>query len=328
MNQIYETVLGQVNRTSALNRQPFGPATPVPTRRGTGDIVHYGVMVPGLPEPIRFLDAIVILGTARAPIFGTTALLDGPARDAAWVLTGSGVDRDSFARFSAERDCDLADDGSHLRFGEQLAIDRAGDRVSLRIERPALTAELELTLTGAVTHFAHIPAVYDHWSVLCRYAGTIAGDAAEGLCTYEYARAVNLPLPFHWFVYHVLNLDETTQALVSEVLGPAGLPVLRSVYLRHTDGRATVHTRGFTHDVRSWAPEPLVTPDGHAMRLPASVSWSVADADGAPLLAIDAETCGDFTYGLGAGYAGSTRWSGIYRGRPVKGTGYLEWITR
>ncbi len=78
MNQLYEAVLGQVNRTSALNGQAFDPATPVPTRRGTGDVVHYGVMVPGLPEPIRFLDAIVILGTARAPIFGSARAAGRP----------------------------------------------------------------------------------------------------------------------------------------------------------------------------------------------------------------------------------------------------------
>jgi hypothetical protein len=30
---------------------------------------------PNLPEPFRFFDAIVVLGTARVPIFGATAAL-------------------------------------------------------------------------------------------------------------------------------------------------------------------------------------------------------------------------------------------------------------
>jgi len=332
VNPLYATALGLVNRTSTVNGQPFDPLTPVPTRRGTGDIVHYGVMVPGLPEPIRFLDVIVILGTARAPIFGVSALLEGPAADAAWLLTGSGVDADSFARLSVDRDCELAGDGAHMRFGKQLTVDRRGGRIAVRIDRPTLSAELELAPTRAVSHFARIPGVYDHWSVLCRYAGQVRTDAETvdiaGLCTWEYARAKNLPLPFRSFAYHVLTLDDSTQALVSEVLGPGGLPVLQAVYLRHVDGRASVHTRDFTHTVVEWAAHPLTTPDGHEMRMPHTVAWSVQDDDGAPLLDVSVIANGDFTYGLGAGYAGSCRFTGTYRGRPVEGTSYLEWITR
>jgi len=149
-----------------------------------------------------------------------------------------------------------------------------------------------------------------------------------GLCTWEYARAKNLPLPFRTFAYHVLTLDDSTQALVSEVLGPAGLPVLQAVYLRHVDGRSSVHTHSFTHTVQEWAAQPLVTPDGHEMRVPAAVAWSVQDDDGAPLLDVVARANGDFTYGLGAGYAGSCRYEGTYRGRQVEGTSYLEWISR
>ena len=328
MNPIYAAALGLVNRTSTVHGQPFDPLTPVPTRRGTGDIVHYGVMVPGLPEPIRFLDVIVILGTARAPIFGAPALVSGPATDAAWVLTGSGTDPDSFAQLSASRDCDLSADGAHLRFGDQLRIDRAAGRIAVRIDRPALSASLELAPTRAVSHFARIPGVYDHWSVLCRYAGEIGSVPVSGLCTWEYAQARNLPLPFRTFAYHVLTLDDSTQALVSEVLGPGGLPVLQAVYLRHVDGRSSVHTRDFTHTVVEWTAQPLTTPDGHEMRMPHTVAWSVQDDDGAPLLDVSVIANGDFTYGLGAGYAGSCRFAGTYRGRPVEGTSYLEWISR
>jgi hypothetical protein len=107
-----------------------------------------------------------------------------------------------------------------------------------------------------------------------------------------------------------------------------GLPVLQAVYLRHVDGRTGVHTREFTHTVTAWAAQPLTTPDGHEMRVPPTVAWLVQDNDGAPLLDVVARTHGDFTYGLGAGYAGSCRFTGTYRGHPVEGTSYMEWITR
>jgi hypothetical protein len=67
----------------------------------------------------------------------------------------------------------------------------------------------------------------------------------------------------------------------------------------------------------------LTTPDGHAMRLPRSWSWSAGDA-----VRIEASANGDWVYGLGAGYAGSFTFLGTYGGDPVSGTGYVEWIDR
>jgi hypothetical protein len=52
-----------------------GSATSVAIPHGQREIVRYGVMMPNLPEPFRFFDAIVVLGTARIPIFGATAAL-------------------------------------------------------------------------------------------------------------------------------------------------------------------------------------------------------------------------------------------------------------
>ena len=64
-------------------------AASVAIPHGRWGIAHCGVMVPNLPEPFRFFDAIVILGTARAPIFGKRSLATGDPDDSAWILTGS-----------------------------------------------------------------------------------------------------------------------------------------------------------------------------------------------------------------------------------------------
>src|SRR6185437_7809739 len=97
-----------------------GPA--VPACRSS---VHYGVMIPGIAEPFRFLTNIVILGTARrVPAWNTAPLLNGePAADSAWVMTGSAIQPEAFHRYSIEHECDFAADGSRLRFGDQLSID-------------------------------------------------------------------------------------------------------------------------------------------------------------------------------------------------------------
>jgi Family of unknown function (DUF6670) len=289
-------------------------------------------MVPDLPEPFRFFDAIVILGTARAPIFGKRSLAAGEPGDSAWILTGSAAIPNGFEQYSISGQCDMSDDGNHLRFGDHLAIERTIDEITLSVSQPEASVQLTLNPTAAVSHFVHIPGIYDHWSVLCRAAGTFTavGNSftRKTLCTYEYARAVNLPLPFLFFTYQILNVDDRTQVLMSEVLGPAGVPLHRIVYLRDVEGTATSHTRGYQHTVYEYCPDELTTPDGHQMRMPKRFAWRVADDDGADLITIDGTSNEDFAYGLGTGYAGSYHYVGRFRDAPIAGTGYIEWIDR
>lgn len=328
----YQRLLASINRTDALNRRGFDPATALHTPTGRWGLVHYGVMIPNLPAPLRYLDAIVVLGTARARVFDNRPLVATTAQDSAWWLLGSGLTTDSFRQFSGTADCDLAPDGSHLRLGDAATIDRDGDRVTVEASHGPVSVELALTMTPAVSHFAHLPGLYDHWSVLCAYNGRFAVDGEileqSGLCTYEYARAVNLPLPFHFFTYQILNVDPDTQVLMVELLGPRRLVVQRTVYIRSRDGSTSVHTSGYQHTVHEHAPEPLTTPDGTPMTMPRQFTWHVAEEDGTELITIEGTTNHDWSYGLGAGYAGSYNYTGTFRGKPITGTGYIEWIDR
>jgi hypothetical protein len=327
-----EFVVAQLNRTRGLNGRPFDRTTSVAIPHGRWGIAHYGVMVPNLPEPFRFFDAIVILGTARAPIFGKRSLATGDPDDSAWILTGSAATPNGFEQYSITDECELSADGAHLRFDDHLVINRTAKEITLCATRAEAGVQLTLNPTPAISHFVHIPGIYDHWSVLCRAEGTFtAGNDSftrKTLCTYEYARAVNLPLPLLFFTYQILNVDETTQVLMTEVLGPVGLPVQRIVYVRTVDGAATIYTRGYQHTVHEYSPDHLATPDGHRMRMPKRFAWRVEDDDGADLISIDGTANDDFAYGLGTGYAGSYEYTGRYRGTPITGTGYIEWIDR
>jgi hypothetical protein len=199
MSTVSDFVISQLNRTRPLNGRPFDRSTSVAIPHGRWGIAHYGIMVPNLPEPFRFFDAIVILGTARAPIFGKRSLATGDPDDSAWILTGSALTTDGFEQYSITDQCDLSADGTHLRFDDHLVIKRATTEITLSATRPEASVQLTLNPTPAVSHFVHIPGIYDHWSVLCRAEGTFTAGrdsfTRKTLCTYEYARAVNLPLP-------------------------------------------------------------------------------------------------------------------------------------
>src|SRR6185312_11629935 len=110
-------------------------------------------MVPNLPEPFRFFDAIVILGTARAPIFGKRSLAVGRPQDSAWVLTGSAVTPNGFAQYSITDQCDLSADGTCLRFDDHLAINRTTGAITVSATQPEARVQLTLSPTPAVSHF-------------------------------------------------------------------------------------------------------------------------------------------------------------------------------
>ncbi|WP_018179248.1 DUF6670 family protein [Jongsikchunia kroppenstedtii] len=321
------------NRTGRLNGHPFDPATPLHLPQGKWKIIHFGMMIPDLPDPIRFFDIIAILGTAsRVPAFAAPSLLTTDPDDAAWLLVGSGTSRDNFHCYSAEQDCDFADDVSRLRWGDQLTITRTDERITVHANPKGLRAELTVRPTREVSHFAHLPGLYDHWSILCEYTGTFMTDdgtvvESSGLTTWEYARGrSDVPLPIYVFTYQILNISPRVQVLLVELLGPGGVAIQRTVYVRDLDGESRFYTKGFTHSVSRYLPH--TTPDGVEMALPAELSWSVLDDHGHELITIRGKANDDYAYGMAGGFAGSYEYTGRYKRRPIEGTAYIEWIDR
>ncbi|HEV7193252.1 MAG TPA: DUF6670 family protein [Jatrophihabitantaceae bacterium] len=317
-----------VNPVHRLDGRRFDPATPFGPPHGRYSTVHYGVMIPGLPEPHRFLDVIAVIGQPPVALWRNSHLVQTSDRDTVSLLTATGaMTTDQLQGYSVAEDCELSPDGSSLRFGDRLLFEGSYPDYSVRITHPQVTADLHLHATGSVTHFARLPGgLYDHWSLLCQYTGRIGGVAAAGLCTLEYARGVALRLPLRSFAYSVLNVDDRTQVLMGQVLGPGGLPVQRVVSVRGLDEPSQSYSRGFRFDIHGFESEARATPDGRWMLLPREFEWQVDDGAGGRLIRIAGRMCGDFTYGMAAGFAGSYRYEGEFRGRAVEGTGYLEYI--
>lgn len=316
-----------VNPVHRLDERPFDPATPFGPPAGRYSTVHYGVMIPGLPDPHRFLDVIAVIGQPPVSIWRNPHLIQTTERDTVSLLTATAaMTTGQFVGLSRTEDCDLHADGSTLRFGERLVIEGQYPEFAVRIAHPEVASGLVLRATDVVTHFARLPGgLYDHWSLLCRYVGRIGTVDARGLCTLEYARGVALPLPLRSFVYSVLNVDDRTQLLMGQVLGPGGIPVQQVVHVRGLDVPSRSFSRDFRFEIHSFEDEPRRAPDGRATRLPKEFVWSVEGPDGDPVT-VQGTSCGDFTYGLGAGYAGSYRFAGTFRGDAITGTAYMEYI--
>ncbi|WP_433567724.1 DUF6670 family protein [Nocardia sp. CA-151230] len=334
-----ERLVGVINRTATRNGHPFDMLTPMRAPGGRRrHWAHYGVMVPGLPAPHRFFGVMSILGTPGVAIFAndhaiTTTPIDTVYTSSATAAMSGG----QFLVHSIERDCEFRSDGSYLKFGDDLLIEGRYPKFTLQRHHSDIEVELEIHATDVVSHFAHVPGAYDHWSLLAQCRGSIRDQhrttPVDTLCTVEYATGIglhtiapgtrrNLPVPF--FTYHVLNIDPATQVLLVQVLGPAGVPIQRRVYLRGLDNHGSVHTRGFDFTVTEYRPQP--TPSGHVMRLPTRLRWQARDNQNNPLITIEGTSNDDYSYGLGAGFVGSYDYIGTFAGRSITGTAYMEYI--
>lgn len=133
-----------------------------------------------------------ILGTPGVRIFANDhAITTTPADTAYTVSATASMDSGQFLVHRIARDCEFRPDGSHLRFGTELVIDGVYPHFMVRRSHPNVVVELEIDATDKVAHFANVPGLYRHWSLLARYRGHIDyrhhRDEVEGLCTFEYS---------------------------------------------------------------------------------------------------------------------------------------------
>jgi hypothetical protein len=326
----------RLNRNGRRIGQPFDPRTRLAPPHGLrSSWTHYGVMVPGLPEPHRTFGVMSIVGTPGVAIFSNDHAIATTASDTAYLVSATGSMRDEgLHTYSIARDCEFRGDGSLVRFGEDLMIEGTYPDFRLRRFHPSVSVQLDIRATDKVTYFVDLPGdLYTHWSLLCQYDGTVGGTPVAGLCTLEYATGVgmhsiripgspNLPVPF--FSYHVVNIDDRTQVLTSKVVGAGGIELIRATWVRGLDdyGNELLDTH---FEVEEYEPTPRPTPDGRDMRLPATLKWSAYDR-GSEVITISGRCRGDWVYGLGAGFVGSYDYVGRFQGKEIEGTAYFEYV--
>ncbi len=297
-------------------------------------VTHYGVFVPDLPAPLRYVNTMTLIGAAGAELFDNDHLSAADARNTTTVLSSTAAaGHHHYRSYDSSTECEFAADGSQLRWADDVEIDVDLPRVVVRGRYPAFTVDLELTVSDQVSYFVRTP-IYDHLSLLAPYTGTVDGTAVSGLGTFEYARIRShqalssrplpepLKLPVDFFTYQIVNLDERTQVLLTDVRA-RGRVACRLAHVRVLGGTTDVYD-DVTMDVLEYG-EPLVDDQGRSMRVPARIRWTVRDR-GTTLLTLDGTVDSELRYGHGRGYVGAYSYTGEFHGDAVAGSAYLEWI--
>lgn len=302
---------------------------------------HYGVMIPDLPAPHQFFSIMSVIGTPGARAFDVDhALHASPRHNATAVMGTAATHPQQFQGYDIARDCQLADDGSHIQFGNNIII--TGQYPTYRVIATAENFELDIQITNTdkVSWFVKTP-VYDHLSLLSQYQGSVTyqgkSQQITGLCTFEYAACISpyllrdkplpasLKVPLDFFTYQIINLDEQTQLLLNDTR-LNDVKIVSKAFLRGLNQYNQSYAAAF--EVLSYQEQPAIAPDGMQMHLPHTFRWLVKDTQGQIILTIHGTVDTPFTYGLGTGYVGAYSYQGSYYDKTIQGRGYIEYIDR
>jgi hypothetical protein len=339
---IVNGLLPRIDRRLDASRKPFTDQSILRPHASSGPwtATHYGVFIPDLDSPYRYLNTMTLIGAIGAELFDNDYLTVADARHTATVLssTASG-DQHHYRAYDSQRDCHFAPDGSVLRWGEDLQIEVDFPRVTVRGRYQHFSADIELTVTDQVSYFVKTP-IYDHLSLLAEYTGVIAdatgATAINGLGTFEYARFLShqsltrralpsqLKLPVDFFTYQIIDLGNRTQVLLTDVRA-RGAIACRLAHVRVLGKSTEVYT-DVRMDVTEYREKPTIDEQGRSMRLPRRLNWTVRDDHGHLVLAVDGLVDSPLRYGHGRGYVGAYSYTGEYQGNPVGGSAYMEWV--
>lgn len=301
---------------------------------------HYGIFLPGLPAPHKYCNLMTLLGTTGTVMFDNDYLVTGKPRDTATLLSSTAAgDTHHYRAYSIKEECKIREDGSLVTFGDNLSIRGTYPRYEIEAAYDDFRLDITLECTDTVSWFVR-NAVYDHLSLLATCTGTLTQAGAtipvNTLCTFEYARCasphalVNRVLPEAWklpadfFTYQIINLDDSTQLLLTDVRS-LGQTAFKGMHVRTLDGKAEVYAQDVVFEVLEYQNELAVAPDGRTMRLPKLFSWTVRDA-GETVLDIRCMIDSPWRFGHGRGYVACYHFEGHYRNKAHTGSGYIEYI--
>lgn len=301
---------------------------------------HYGIFFPLLPEPHRYLNIMILLGTPGALAFDHDDIITGNPRQTATFFSSTAVLEQALLKaYIIPKETQINKDGSLIELGQEVSIQGKFPKIHINGHYEGLDFDFDIDISSHISWFIKTP-IYDHFSLLATFKGFLNYQDQhienQGLCTYEYARAVGphgivkqlLPqaykLPLDFFTYQIINLDENTQLLLTKA-DIAGQVAAYTLHIRYLDRPAEVYT-DVNFDIIFHQVDEYVSPSGQKMRLPKFFSWIARNEAKQIILNIQAEIDCPFRYGHGRGYASGYIFTGNYFGNEVQGRGYIEYI--
>lgn len=325
-----QLLMNLVDESKQLNqaRFPLGLAYHPP--KGWFKIIHQGLMIPNLPAPLHYFNFLTILGQPNVPMLRNPSAIKTTALDTVAVMSSISAQMvGQFNSYSLENECQLQND--YYQFGSREILSGTFPEFRLQRQDSELSVDLQIITQPIVSHFTKLKlGLFEHWSLLCRCKGTIQYKKQtfqiNQMGSFEYARAINIPyLPLCFFTYQIINLKDQRQLLLAQLRNNFNQIIQSRIYLRDSNkSTAQMFDENVYFKVHRVYPK-ITTPNNQDMYLPREFEWNFSN--GKTTIQIQAQSRGDFKFGLAAGYVGSFTYQvKIDEYREEGAAGYCEYI--
>ena len=294
-------------------------------------LIYFGVILPNLPAPLHYLNFIGLFGATHAPMLRNDSSVLTSLSDTATVFSSCSPHMvGQLHSYSIDQDCFLTK--NLLQFSSIERISGNLPHLEIQREDSELSFQLKVHTTNHVSYFNKMRmGLGEHWSTRCYCEGHLIYKeqtykiAHQGV--FEFARAIQFPyLPLAFFTYQIIQLQNGDQVLMAQTRDSFNRIVQSRIYLKYVNQERTeVFDSNVQFQVHRVYPK-VITPNGQGMYLPREFEWRYQNKKG-DVIQIQAQSRGDFKFGLAAGYVGSFQYQIKMNAREESGeAGYCEYV--
>ncbi|RZG73435.1 hypothetical protein EXU29_06940 [Acinetobacter wuhouensis] len=298
-------------------------------------IIHQKLVIADLPAPLHYFNFFSFMGQPNSAVFCNQSEVSTSALDTATVLVSSSPHMlGQLNSYSIKNDCQFSNDENHqvsFEFGQKEKL--FGKLPSFEIQRQddELSFNLKVTTMPLVSYFSYLKFGFaEHWSLLAHCEGAIQFKQEkyqiQQMGAFEYLRMVNFPyLPHALYVYQLVQLSEDLQMICMHSRDQMNSILYSRIYLRDAqNNQMTMLDKKAHFNIDRVFPK-IKTPNQQEMYLPREFGWQYQDKN--IQINLEAQSRGDYKFGLGAGYVGSFSYQlqineDLYQGE----SGYCEYI--
>ncbi|MGA8883706.1 MAG: DUF6670 family protein [Acinetobacter sp.] len=321
-----------LDQSKQLNQTPAQLQHNLPLHAQTRQYkaILLALKIPNLPAPLHYLNFISMIGQPNAAVLRNGGAMRHAAQNTATVMSSiSPHMAGQLSRYSVHSDC-IFKPGS-FQFLDRENFSGAFPEFQLQRLDRELSFHLEIKTAHAPCYFSKLRmGLAEYWSQLCECTGEIGYKGQkyriQQLGSLEFARAVNFPfLPIAFYTAQTINLSRRRQLIVMQTRDRLNRVLQSRLYLKDFNAaQVQMLDEGVCLKVHRVYPA-VTTPDQRKMYLPREFEWTAAS--GAALIRIQAQSRGDFKFGVGAGYAGSFSYQVKIGDAEESGeSGYCEYI--
>jgi len=318
--------LNQAQKTIELNYHP---------PKDKYKIIHQKLVIANLPAPLHYINFFSFIGQPNSPVFGNSSEISTTALDTATVLVSTSPNMvGQLSAYSIKNECQfkLNENGQvDFQFGQKEQLYGTFPNFIIQRQDDELSLDLKITTTPFISHFIHLKFGFaEHWSLFAQCKGQIEYKKQkyeiQQNAAFEYARLVNFPyLPYAFYTYQLIQVTEELQLICTHTRDQFNNLMHSRIYMRDI-GRNQINMfdRYVYFNIHRVFPK-IQTANQQQMYLPREFEWRYQDED--ININIQAQSRGDYKFGLAAGYVGSFSYQIQLNEKCYQGeSGYCEYI--